>query len=172
MSIVAVAASCCTVMAAEPMPSQYEHIKALEPFVGLWQTDLPSTDGTGGTLTAVGRLASNKSYLQLQFTTRSEDERTHVGTIIIGRDFAGDQLVVWGFWPDQQAHGSVTIGENTVSWKSDGTTVDGAKSSANVAMSVSGDELTVKVTDSRRGDEEQPDMGFTFAKQEWRRDNR
>jgi hypothetical protein len=79
---------------------------------------------------------------------------------------------MWGFWPDQQAHGSVTVSENNASWKSNGTSAGGAKSTANVAMSVSGDELTVKVTNSRRGDEEQPDMSLTFTKQEWRRDNR
>jgi hypothetical protein len=170
MAVLALAANSYTATAQEPMSTQYEHIKGLEPFVGYWQGDLPSTDG--GTITAMGRLSSNKSYLQIHFTVRSEDERTHIGTIIVGRDFASDQLMMWGFWPDQQVTGSATISENTVSWKSNGTTADGAESSSNVAMSVDGDELTVSVTNSRRGDEERPDMNIKFAKREWRRDSR
>ena len=146
----------------------FQHIEALEPFVGMWRADSDSGDDAGG-FGMIARWASNKSYLQLQFTARPNDERMHFGTVLIGHDVATNKVTMWGFWPDQQSRGDVNVGENEMSWASKGDSARG-ETSADASLSISGGELTIAVTNARRGGEDRPDMTLVLKKRQRRRD--
>ena len=149
--------------AQEAPPSQFEHISGLEPFVGFWQSDTPEEDG--GPARLVCRLISNRSYLQMQLSMQVDSERETIATMLIGKDHAKDQVAFWGFWADQQTKGdNVEVGEGTAKWSEAGEMPGGGKSSAKVAMKVSGDELTVDVTDVKKAGEDQPEMHIKFKR--------
>jgi hypothetical protein len=147
-------------------PPEFEKIKALEPFVGFWEHASPQENGEP--VMASSRFISNRRYLQMQVSSQSEEGRQIFGTMLIGWDHAKEQVTYWGFWPDQQLIGSVEVGNGTAKWHQTAALPGGEKSSANVVMKVSGDEFTIDVTDSKRGDEQQPDMHFTFKRSERR----
>ena len=156
-------------LAQEAPPSQFEHIQGLDPFAGFWEGKSPEEGG--GTIYLSCRYAANRSYLQMQLSMEVEGERESMGTMLIGKNHANDQVSIWGFWPNRQIQGdNVQIGEDSASWKETGTDEGGQKSSANVVMKVTGDELTVDVTEARIGQQEGPEMHIVFKRSQRRGD--
>jgi hypothetical protein len=154
------------IFAQEPPPSQFEHIQGLEPFVGIWRAGKQGEGEVPMILSC--RLTTNRSYLRLQVSTPTDNGPQTMGTMLIGRDFAKNQVSVWGFWGDNQAHGKVKVGEGTASWRETGVRNDGTKSTANVSIRVDGDKLTFDLTDIKYGDDAPPDMHFTFTRSQQR----
>jgi hypothetical protein len=153
--------------AQEAPLSQFEHIKGLEPFVGFWQSDTPEEEG--GPATLVCRLIANRSYLQMQLSMQVEGERETIATMLIGKDHAKDQVAFWGFWADQQTMGkNVEVGEGTAKWSETGEMPGGGKSSADVVIKASGDEMTVDVSNVKKAGEDQPEMHITFKRSQRR----
>lgn len=166
---IAVAACSGTAISQEQgPPSQYERVKGLANFIGLWAGDFNPPNGPEGTLRVFCRWTSNRSYATFGIMMRSGDERTHIGTTHVGWSGADKQLNVWGFWPDQQTRGKASVENGKLQIKSTGTTVDGLKSSADVTYEVDGDTLTITVRNSRRGDSERPDMDIKLERQQRR----
>jgi hypothetical protein len=152
--------------AQKPPPSQFEHIQGLEPMVGVWRAGVQGEGNVPMILSC--RLTTNKSYLRLQVSTPTDSGLHSMGTMLIGRDFAKDQVSVWGFWGDNQSHGKVKVGEGTASWTETGVRNDGDKSTANLAIKVDGDKLAIDITDIKYGDDAPPDMHFTFTRSQQR----
>ncbi len=147
-------------------PSQFEHIQGLEPFVGIWRA---GKQGEGEVQMILScRLTTNRSYLRLQVSTPTDSGPQTIGTMLIGRDFAKDQVSVWCFQGDNQVHGKVKVGEGTASWTATGVRNDGAKSTESLAIKVDGDKLTVDVTNIKYGDDSPPDMSYTFTRSQQR----
>ena len=151
-------------VAQEAPPSQYEHVKGLEPFIGFWAGDAP--DGEEGGIAVMCRWAANKSYGQFNVWTRGGDERMHLGMINVGWDHAEKKLAMWAFFPDTQAKAYPSIDGGTIKWSSTGTSADGEKTSADVKFQVDDDTLTIEVRNSRRGDADQPDMTLSLKRRE------
>lgn len=156
------------ISAQEEAPSQFEHIKGLEPFVGFWTAEAP--EGEGGPMTLICRLTSNRSYLRMEASVPGEDggRRQVVGTMLIGQDHAKDQVSIWSFWPDDQGQGKVEVGDGTATWSTTSVHGDGRKGTGHVSMKVDGDKLTIDVTNRKIGDESEPDMHLTFTRSQRR----
>ena len=154
------------VFAQEPPPSQFRHIQGLEPLVGIWKAGKQGEGEVPMILSC--RLTTNRSYLQLQLATPTDEGPQTMGTALIGRDFAKDQVSAWCFLGDNQSHGKVQVGEGTASWTATGVRNDGAKSTENLAIKVDGDKLTVDVTNIKYGDDAPPDMHYTFTRSQQR----
>ena len=152
------------IFAQEPPPSQFEHIQGLEPFVGIWRAGKQGEGEVPMILSC--RLTTN--YLRLQLSTPTDSGPQTMGTMLIGRDFAKDQVSAWCFLGDNQSHGKVQVGEGTASWTATGVRNDGAKSSENLAIKVVGDKLTFDVTNITYGDSAPPDMHYTFTRSQQR----
>ena len=153
-----------SVGSAQDLPSQQEHIKGLEPFMGFWEGELPNTDAT---LNVWGRWASNNSFAQFQFSVRGEDDRTHIGTVIVGYSGETQKVNMWGFWPDSTMQGQVTeVKEGTLAYQSTGVNAEGMKTTADATWKAEGDEVTIHVTNRRQNGEEQPDMHVTLKRRE------
>lgn len=150
--------------AQEPPPSQYEHVKGLEPFIGFWASD--SDEGQDGGIAMFCRWAANKSYGQFNIWLRNEGERTHLGNISVGWDGAEKKLALWSFFPAGQAKAFPSIDGGTMKWSSQGTTAEGEKMSADVKFEVDGDTLTVEVRNSRRGEVAQPDVDLSLKRRQ------
>jgi hypothetical protein len=58
----------------------------------------------------------------------------------------------------------VEVGDGTAKWHQTAALPGGGEASANVVMKVSGDELTIDMTDSKWGDEQRPEMQFKFKR--------
>jgi hypothetical protein len=162
----AVASLPTLVMAQEGPPSQYEHVKGLESFIGSWRGMMQPPDEEERPLVIGCRWAANKSYAKFEIATSNEDKRMHMGTLIVGRKVEDDGLYMWGFWPDRLATGEATVEDNKLSYTATGLAHDGVDVSADVKLEVDGDELTVTVTNSKRGDDEQPDFTATLKRQQ------
>jgi hypothetical protein len=161
---VVVVATLAGIGKAQELPSQQQHIQGLEPFMGFWEGELPDTEAT---VNVWGRWTSNNSFGQFQFSIRGENERTHVGTVIVGYSGENQKVKMWGFWPDEVLEGDVTqLKDGTLTYESAGVNADGTKSSAAVTWKVDGDEVTIHVTNRRRGTSEQPDMHVTLKRSE------
>ena len=154
------------ISAQQPPPSQFEHIQGVEPFVGIWRTTETQVGEVPMILSC--RLTTNRSYLQLQASTPTDDGPQTIGTVLIGRDFAKDQVSAWCFLGDNQSHGKVQVGEGTASWTATGVRNDGAKSTEDLALRVDGDKLTVDVTNIKYGDDAPPDIHYTFTRSQKR----
>ena len=111
------------------------------------------------------RWTSNKSYAMFQFTMLVGEERTQMGTVLIGVDAKSNELQSWAFWPDSQGHGKVTLDGKKLTIKANGKMIDGPETSADVSYTVEGRTLTIHVANSLRGDEEQPDMTLKLERQ-------
>ena len=156
-----------SVTLAQELPSQQEHIKGLEPFMGFWQGEL--TD-VGVTLNVSGRWASNGSYAQFQFSVRGEEERTHVGTVIVGYSGEEQKVKMWGFWPDSAIEGTVTdVKDGTLAYQSTGVNADGTKATADATWKAEGDEVTIHITNRQSDGQQQPDMHVKLQRRERRR---
>lgn len=154
--------------AQEGPPSQFEHIKGLEPFVGVWQGEIPSPSGEAQPLTMSCRLTANKSYATFNLSGENEGERMNLGMIVVGMDAPKQQLTMWSFWPDRQSKGNASIEDDKLSFSGKGPLKDGTEVTADVSFEVSGDELSIKIRNSRRGDDEQPDRDLTLKRRERR----
>ena len=154
------------ILAQQPPSSQFEHIQGLEPFVGIWRTTETQVGEVPMILSC--RLTTNRSYLQLDLSTPTDDGPKTMGTLLIGRDFAKEQVSVWGFFGDEQVHGRVRVGEGTASWSETGLRNSGAKSTANTTMKVDGDKLTFDRTDIKYGDAPPHEGHFTFTRSQQR----
>ena len=154
--------------AQEGPPSQYEHVKGLEPFMGFWRGTMQPPDGSEMQLTIYCRWAANKSYAKFEIMVRNEDEdeRNHISTIIVGRSAKVDGLHMWAFWPDYVSTGKATVEGNKLSYTSTGQSLAGVENSADVTYVIDGNELKINVTNSKRGDEEQPDFSVTLERQQ------
>ena len=152
--------------AQKPPPSQFEHIQGLEPLVGIWRTTETQVGEVPMILSC--RLTTNRSYLQLDLSTPTDDGPETMGTLLIGRDFAKKQVSVWGFFGDDQMHGRVRVGEGTASWSETGVRNSGAKSTANMTMKVDGDKLTIDRTDIKYGDAPPHEGHITFTRSQAR----
>ena len=160
-SLVAMLASASV---GQELPSQNEHIKGLEPFIGFWEGEAPNT---GGTLNVWGRWASNNSFAQFQFFLRGGDERTHIGTVIVGYSGENQQVKMWGFWPDSVIQGKVAeVGDGTLTYQSEGVTADGAKTGADVTWKADGDEVTINIANQHSDGEERPEMQVTLKRRD------
>jgi hypothetical protein len=154
------------IFAQQPPSSQFEHIQGLEPFVGFWRTTETQVGEVPMILSC--RFTANRSYLQLQVSTPTADGPQTIGTVLIGRDFAKDQVSAWCFLGDNQSHGKVQVGEGVASWTATGVRNDGANSTENLAIKVVGDKLTFDVTDIAYGDDAPPAMHYTFTRSQQR----
>jgi hypothetical protein len=148
--------------AQKPPPSQFQHIQGLEPLVGIWRAGKQGEGEVPMILSC--RLTTNRSYLQLQVSTPTDSGPQTMGTMLIGQDFAKDQVSVGGFWGDNQAYGKVKVGEGAASWTETGVRNNGAKSTADMAIKVDGDKLIIDVTNIKYGEDAPPDMHFTFTR--------
>lgn len=154
-------------VAQEGPPSQYEHVKGLEPFIGFWQGDFQPPGGPEGTVTGFCRWTSNRSYAQFQWSFQPEGgERMHVGTVLIGWDGGVKGLKSWTFFPEGQSQGEASLEDGVLTVMGRGTTADGQATSAKATYKVSEDELTLTVSDAKVGDEEMPGYSFTVQKRE------
>ena len=152
--------------AQKPPPSQFEHIQELEPLVGFWRTTETQVGEVPMILSC--RLTTNRSYLQLDLSTPTDDGPKTMGTLLIGRDFAKEQVSVWGFFGDEQVHGRVRVGEGMASWSETGVRNSGAKATANTAMKVDGDKLIIDRTDIKYGNAPPNEGHYTFTRSQQR----
>ena len=150
--------------AQETLTSQFDKVQGLQPFVGMWEADLPSDDGSAMKLNVFCRWTSNKSYAQFQFSVLRDEERTHVGTLTVGWNGADQCLNAWAFWPESVMQTQAEIGDGKLTYTGKGVTMDGKTTSADVSWTAEGDEVTVSVTNSVRGDARQPDMNVTLKR--------
>jgi hypothetical protein len=166
IAVAAVANLPSLAVAQEEPPSQYEHVKGLEPFIGFWSGTMQPPDEAEQQLMVFCRWVANKSYAKFEIMSRNEDERMHMATIIVGRSAKEDGLRMWGFWPDRLATGKATVEENRLSYYATAQTLAGVSASADVTLEVDGDKLTINVTNSKRGDDEPPDFSVTLERQQ------
>lgn len=155
--------------AQEAPASQFDHVKGLEPLVGAWKGTVTEPDGTEVQVKLNCSWAANKSYAKIDIMVQPGDESMHMGTLMVGRDPGNDGLRMWGFWPDSVATGEAKVENGTLRYTGHGQLFDGGTSSADVTFKASGGELNVNVTNSKRNDEEQPDMSVTLERQQPRK---
>lgn len=150
----------------EAPPSQYEHIKGMEQFVGQWEGLTQPDEGESLPLFMDCKLSGNKSYAHLSFDIETEEGVANFGSILIGWDAPNKQQTMWAFWPEVQLKGNATIKGNTLAYSASGTLADGTKRTAEVVFVAKGDQVQVEVTKRRDGDEELPNQSFTFTRRE------
>lgn len=128
---------------ADQVSPNYEHLKALEVFVGDWQATLTQKDVAVFKGTVSYKWLKNKGFLQ---ATALDEKGDHVATEIFGWDAATNKMRLWTFKPDGGRNEAVISVEGDVFLGDyDMIQPDGTTKKAVVNGKFSGKEFNVTV---------------------------
>jgi len=93
---------------AQAPPSQFEHVKGLEPFMGTWEGKYQPPIGPKGTLRVTCQWTANRSYARLTWTFTPEGATTAFDPFSIHVGYSGKTKAnhFWVMTWDTQASGA------------------------------------------------------------------
>ena len=136
---------------ADQVSPNYEHLKALEVFVGDWHATLTQKDVEVYKGTVSYKWLKNKGFLQ---ATALDEKGDHVATEILGWDTAAQTMRLWTFKPDGGRNEAViSVEGNVFSGDYDMIQPDGTTKKAVVKGKFSDKEFNVTVSYADAPDE-------------------
>ena len=103
-----------------PLPSQFEHLKGLEPLMGVWEGEYQPPGAPKGTLRGTCIWENNRSYAVINWTFAAAESpiSVHPFSVRIGFNGKAKAPHFWVTTWDGQAEGPAVIGSVRVyNWK-------------------------------------------------------
>jgi hypothetical protein len=144
---------------APPLPSQFDHIQGLTPFIGAWEGEYQAPNGPKGKLKGVCSWENNRSYANFiwTFTAKGSPVSVHPFSIRIGFNGTTQAPHFWVTSWEGQAEGPALIESDGVTLAGNGVQADGSKASRKVVYKLDGDSMTVTQTDFVVDGKQMPD---------------